>query len=141
MKIKLTMESLSVLDQGKVRAAVDKELRHVLADLSDRPGEKSARTVSIDIKLTPEQDESGVAVTGQLEVEVSSSVPKRRTRSYQFEIHEAAGGTQALFNDVSRTDVRQGTLDEVTLTADSARNVRNAIAVAEDAAKKAKKSE
>jgi len=114
MKIRLGLEALGVLDGGKVRAAVDHELKHILKDCADRPGEKAARQVSIDINLVPEQDDTGIATTGQLEVVITSKVPNRRTKAYQFAIEEnAKGEPEALFNDHSRTNVRQSTLDEV----------------------------
>jgi len=80
----LTLQNLRLLDFGILEEAFKAELARCVNDCEDRPGEEKARVVSIDFKLTPlsanpsKKDCDNVA----LEVEISSSQPKRRSKVY-----------------------------------------------------------
>lgn len=108
MKVRLSLESLRELDMGRISAAWDHELRHVVRDMHDRPTDASPREISLRFTLTPE-DDGGVLAAVNGEFEVKSKVPPRRSRRYQLQAH--ASGV-LLVNPESPDDVRQGTLDE-----------------------------
>jgi hypothetical protein len=109
MKIKLTLDTLKSLDMGKISAAFDHELRHVVKDCIDRPGDESTRTVALQMTVKPEPSD-GVCDTVMCEFTVTSKVPPRRSRQFQLQAH-ARG--DVLVNTESPDDVRQGTLDEI----------------------------
>lgn len=108
MKVRLTLEELARLDNGKVAAIFARELRHVVTDCVDRPTDKSLRKITMTVSVAP-QECDGVCDTVESEITIKSSVPDRRTRPYQLEVN---GRGEVLVNDASPDDVRQGTLDE-----------------------------
>lgn len=108
MKVTLTLEQLAKIDNGKVAAVFQQELRRVVNDCVDRPTDNKPRKVNMTVSVAP-QESDGVCATVEMEVVVKSSVPDRRTRPYQLEVH-ARG--DVMLNDASPDDVRQRTLDE-----------------------------
>ena len=86
-EVQLTLENLKDLDFGKIGVAFNAELAHVTKDCLDRPGDTKARKVAITFILAPTADTIGngsPADVVQVGCEISSSVPKRRTRIYQM---------------------------------------------------------
>lgn len=108
MKVKLTLEELARLDNGKVAAVFARELRHVTKDCLDRPTDESARKITMVISVKP-QECDGVCETVEAEVSIKSHVPDRRTRPYQLAVN---GRGDVIVNDASPEDIRQATLDE-----------------------------
>lgn len=49
--MQLDLENLKVLDDGRLAAAFEQELRHVVLDLMDRPGDDRERSVTWKVKL------------------------------------------------------------------------------------------
>lgn len=108
MKVRLDLQQLAMLDNGKVAAIFARELRHVVTDCVDRPTDDKARKITMTVSVVP-QECDGVCETVEAEVQIKSSVPDRRTRPYQLAVN-ARG--DVIVNDASPEDVRQGTLDE-----------------------------
>lgn len=108
-KIKLTLTSLKQLEDGKVVLAFDRELARVVRDCVDRPGDATARKVTLTMIVTPDAYE-GVCEAVNSEFRVQSSVPVRRSRPYHMEV-DARGAV--LVNPASPEQVNQHTLDEV----------------------------
>jgi hypothetical protein len=50
---KLTVETLHELDFGSIGIAFEKHLARVVQDCIDRPGDKRARTVLLEMKVVP----------------------------------------------------------------------------------------
>lgn len=109
MKIKLGLSTIKELQMGKVSAAFDHELQHVVKDCMDRPDDKTARKVQLTIDVVPDTSD-GVCDMVQASFTVKSSVPARKSRVYQLSAH-ASGAV--LVNPESPEDIGQGTLDEV----------------------------
>lgn len=110
MMEKLTLKSLPELDGGRVMSGFDRELAACVKDVIDRPLEKGARKVTLTLTLKPIV-EDGHASVGNMEFEIVSKIPKRRSRTHEVALH-AAGSIG--FNPVSPDNVYQGTLDELT---------------------------
>lgn len=109
----LSLASLVELDMGMIDVAFKAELKRVIDDLADRPGDKTNRSVTLQIKLAPERNDAGVCTGANVEFMVNSSVPKKRTRQYSMRVHPRG---ELLFNPESTDDHRQHTLDEVDRT-------------------------
>lgn len=109
MKQKLTLQGLTGLDNGKAAAVFQHELRKVVKDCVDRPGESGARKVYLEVSVKPSQDAAGICETAEVEFEVKSKIPTQRTKTYQMEV-DARG--ELLFNEASPDDIKQRTLDE-----------------------------
>lgn len=104
----MSLESLNSLDDGRVSMAFLHELKRAVADCMDRPGDKTAREVSLVFKLKPIIDES----TGQCDMvngdfKIKSKVPERKSKTYNFGVRK---GGQLVFNENSPQAVDQKTI-------------------------------
>jgi len=108
----LTLGSLmNQLDGGRISEAFMAELRRVGADMDDRPGDDKERTVVLTLKLKPVIDDGGDCESVNGSFHVASTVPKRRSKNYNFGIRNR--GAQLVFNDMSEDNVQQRTIDEL----------------------------
>jgi hypothetical protein len=83
----LTLASIRELDNGIVFEAFQRELERCVTDCADRPADDRSRSVCLTVRLWPDVDLKAGQVHGEqvlVEAEVSSSVPKRRTRVYSM---------------------------------------------------------
>lgn len=107
---KITLESLTRFDMGKVAAAFDAELETVVADLRDRPMDGSRRTVTLTVELIPQpESQTGDCETAAVGFSVSSRVPKRKTRIYEMGVRK---NSTLVANDLSPDNVKQATIDD-----------------------------
>lgn len=84
-KFELSLENLKELGDGKVQVAFGLELKRALMDCLNRPNEKKARKVTLDVSVTPvaqDGDCEGVNVA----FDIKSTVPARKTQSYPLRI-------------------------------------------------------
>lgn len=102
-------ESLMRMDGGRIALAINNELHRVIEDLSDRPADRTARKVIIQIEISPVGDGS-VADSTKVGFQVKSTVPTKKSRSYSMRVY---GGRELQFNEASPSDARQGTLDDI----------------------------
>ena len=110
-RVKLSLDSLMELDGGRAAMAFQHELEKIVQDLDDRPGDKTARKVMIQLSIMPEQTDNGSAVTSEVAFRVKSSVPDRKTTSYRMKIDPIA--KCLTFNPHSPEAPEQQTFDEV----------------------------
>lgn len=92
----LTLSTLPKLDFGKIDAAFRAEMDRAVEDCKDRPLESKARKVSINFLLAPKIDkaaglEGNNADEVELQCEVTSTVPKRKTRVYTMRTQQNNG--------------------------------------------------
>jgi len=104
------IESLSHIAEGQLAACYRKAMDRARADCLDRIGEKKPRTVSVVAKLVPILEQDGAVVDVGVDYEVVSAIPKHVTKT---EICRATKEGQLLFNDLSRGNLDQRTLDEM----------------------------
>ena len=78
------LESLKELDFGRISAAFDTERERVVKDCQDRPGDGKPRSIAIKFNFYPQSDgsESVDCDEVKVECEITSTVPKRRTKIY-----------------------------------------------------------
>ena len=108
--VPLTLESLNDLDDGRVSVAFMLELKRAVADCQDRPGDKNARTVTLDLKLTPIVDDDGSCDGAHGEFHIKSKVPQRKSKPYQFEVRK---GGHLVYNSNNAENPEQTTLDDL----------------------------
>lgn len=102
-----TLASLNELDFGKIPAAFTAEMKHAVADCKDRPMETKARKVSISFILVPKidkQSNDNHADEVEMQCEVTSTVPKRKTNVYTMRTKQDHG---LLFEPDSPTEPNQ----------------------------------
>ena len=106
----MTLRSLGEIDSGKIGIAFTRLVTECAKDVTDRPGDKSKRSVVVRIDFTPEQGGDGISDRAAMEVTLHANVPKRRSRRYALGVQ---GNGQMFFNPDAIDDPYQGTLDEV----------------------------
>lgn len=96
------------LDGGRVHEAFMAELRRVSIDCEDRPADDKVRKVSLELQLVPVCDDSGQLDSLSGKFHVTSTVPKRRSKSYSFGFRK---GGRLVFNDLSDDNIHQQTIE------------------------------
>lgn len=119
----LSLATLAEIDEGRIRTAFEQAMNRAQSDCADRPGVKSARSVTLKVVLTPIPDEdTGALDSCQVQFQFSESIPKRGSKPYNMR----AKGAALLFNDLSPEDAKQRTLDEVEAQTPKLKAVRDA---------------
>lgn len=110
MLMKLDLENLKVLDDGRLEAAFAQELRHVVLDLMDRPADDRCREVSFKVKFKPIVDDCGDCEAVQVQVDIGSKLPSRKSRVYDMRARKSTTGPMLVFNEDSLDDMDQTTI-------------------------------
>lgn len=103
------LETLKELGMGIVSKAFEHELKRCVQDCLDRPGDKNARVVTLQMQIKPvvdpmKQDECDT-VSG--EFEIKGKVPVRRTRVYSFGVKKTGS---LMFSSDSPDNIDQKTI-------------------------------
>lgn len=77
----LSLETLGEVDNGVIVAAFDKALRQVFLDLDDRPDLKTARTLTLTLKMKPLNDKSQL-IRADVEFDVKVAIPSKKSVAY-----------------------------------------------------------
>ena len=107
---KLELNSLGELDDGRVLIAFGHELKRAVMDCMDRPGDKTSRTVNMELKLTPVIGPEGQCDSVAGEFQIKSKVPVRKSKSYDFNVNRAG---QLIYSSTSPDNIDQTTFDDV----------------------------
>lgn len=109
MLTKFELAALVDIDGGRINTAFMQALNRCRLDCEDRPGTKKARKVTMTVDLIPVIDERGDLGDVVVSFQIKDSLPIRESRPYTM---RAQKGT-LVFNDLSREDPNQLTLDEL----------------------------
>ena len=106
----LTLETLDKIDYGKGSMAFQCHLARAVHDCIDRPGDKRARKITIQLNLCPVAEINGTqidcdSISGT--VKVASKIPDHETNIIDFGID---GNGNLLFNPDSPGNHRQTTM-------------------------------
>ena len=107
----LTLESLQEIGGGTVAAAFQHHIKRCLIDCEDRPGDKSAREITLTVMVKPDVGQDGQINNVSTEYKVHSKVPAHVSRPVVCQLKH---GGRAAFNDLSPADPNQHTIDEQT---------------------------
>lgn len=107
--VELTLDSLKDLDDGRVALAFVHELRRVVTDCEDRPGDTSVRKVSLQAEIKPVVAPGGLLDGVTVGFQVKSSLPTKKSKVYTM---NARRGGQLLFSSDNAEDYRQRSLLE-----------------------------
>jgi hypothetical protein len=108
--VQLTLESLKDLDDGRVSAAFVHELKRAVQDCMDRPGDKHARSVSLEFKVTPIVADDGSCEGADGEFDIKSKVPTRKSKTYSFKTNKQG---HLSFSSNSPDNVDQTTFEDL----------------------------
>ena len=79
MRMTLDLSNLKDFDFGKADAAFNKCLENAVRDLLDRPGDKTARKVVLQVELTPIIQQDGDVVDADVNFQCLAKLPAYRT--------------------------------------------------------------
>ena len=105
---KFTLGSLSTMDGERIAIAFEQALKRVVQDCDDRPGEKKERTVTLTLAVKPVLDADGMCDDCNVQVAVTDSVPKRKSKVYNMTVRK---GGHLVYNNESLDNVEQSTMD------------------------------
>jgi hypothetical protein len=106
---KFKLETLAVMDQGRIRAGFDQALHRAIADCKDRPALDKGRKVTLQCTVEPVVGEDGELESCDVTFSIDEKFPKRESKTYNM--REVSG--ELKFNELSPEDVRQATIDDV----------------------------
>jgi len=105
---KFQLKSLAEIDGGRIAIAFEQALKRVIQDCEDRPGDKKERTVNLSLTVKPVLDADGFLDDCDVQLLVSDSVPKRKSKVYKMAVRK---GGHLVYNPESLGSVSQQTLD------------------------------
>jgi len=107
----LSLGSIQHVAGGTVDATFQQQLKRVIEDCGDRPGEKKARQVILIVNVTPIMLQDGAAYDVSTDYEIKSTIPTFISRPVECRVKT---GGRAIFNDLSEGNVDQMTIDEIS---------------------------
>lgn len=110
MKQALKLGNIQEIDNGRIEAAFNQALKTVVKDCLDRPGDVSARSVTMKLIVRPVKAADGICEDLDVEFKIDPKIPARHSKTYRVQPHPT--GT-ALINPASDKDPHQNTLDEI----------------------------
>lgn len=100
-------KGMAELDDARIATAFDQALARIYEDLADRPSLTKARSITLNVTLTPMPDEKGRLDDVDVDIQLTEKVPARQTKVYRMSAQRGA----LLFNEDSLDEPDQGTLD------------------------------
>ena len=76
----LSLETVSTMDDGRLREAFDQALARCLSDMRDRPGVGTARKIKLTVSLSPNVNDAGELDTVGVGFDFTEDIPKRSSR-------------------------------------------------------------
>lgn len=111
MQLEFKAENIMALDDGRLAIAIDHDLKQLITDIEDRPGDKSVRKLEIVLAVEPYADVDGAEITlagAKIDWATRVKVPKRQSR----QIDAQATGQGLLFNSAAPENARQTTIHD-----------------------------
>lgn len=84
--VPLSFENLENLDDGRQAVAFRRHMLRVAQDCMDRPGDSTARVITLKLSVKPVIGQDGQCERCFLEMEQKSSVPVHRSRPFEMEV-------------------------------------------------------
>lgn len=108
--VEMSLSSLQEIDDGRVALAFVHELKRVVLDCIDRPGDTSARKVALVFSLKPVIAEDGACECAKGDFKIKSTVPERKSKNYEFNVNKKG---HLLYSSTSPEAVDQTTFDDI----------------------------
>jgi len=107
MRTLLNLENLHDFDFGKASVAFAVHLKNAVRDIIDRPGDKTARAVVMETKITPVQHQDGDVVDANVQFLFSVKIPKYTTAERPLEVTRQG---DLFFQPLAPDNPRQSTI-------------------------------
>lgn len=85
-ELPLNFANLATIDSGKVDKLLRFHLQRIATDLQARPGNTSARRLTLEFNFVPMSDEAGECEGAKVEIEAKSKIPVYRTKTYEMRV-------------------------------------------------------
>lgn len=108
--VEFNVKTLNDVADGIVSRAFMKELEKAVRDCLDRPKYKKPRTVTLELKLTPQIDEDGSCEGAFGEFDVRSKLPSRKCDPIAFKLNRQG---QLAFSENNPGNPDQATIDDM----------------------------
>jgi len=110
--IEVRTATLAQIDRGILGMALDLELAKAVADCRDRPAEKTAREITLNIKIKPcEPDLTGDVDSIDLTYSVKGKHPPRKSKTTNCGVQK---NNRLVYADMAPDNHKQRTIDEIT---------------------------
>lgn len=94
--VELSLDAIAKIDDGRVAAAFNDLLKTVIADCINRPADDRARGITLKVALRPALDEeTGDCYLVTTEFDMATTIPNRRSKTYQCVIENGRAGYHA----------------------------------------------
>lgn len=108
----LGLQGLISFAGGSIDRLFSRQLQRAILDCDDRPGDKSARTVTVELKIKPVlqqgDGQGGAAIIDvAVEAQVKSKLPNYISKTVECQVKN---GGRAVFNDLSPDNANQPSL-------------------------------
>jgi hypothetical protein len=104
-----TLKTLATMDSGRNGHRFNQAMEQIIRDVTDRPGDTSARTLTMKITVKPAAGQEGVCSEIHTTCDFKVAIPPAKSKVYSMATH-ASG--KAIVNDASLDDIRQLTIDD-----------------------------
>lgn len=108
--VQLDLANLKIMDDGRIEAAFAQEMKHVVLDMMDRPGDDRERSVTLKVRYKPICDETGELDSVSVQMDIGSKMPSRKTRVYDMKARKSQNGPMLVFSEDSLDDIDQTTI-------------------------------
>lgn len=105
----LKLETLDQLDDGRVAIAFAQNLKSIIQDCMDRPGDKRPRKVTLVLSAVPQVANDGSCEGISTEFEIKQTRPNQRSKAYSLAANKAG---HLIFSSTNAEDVRQTTIHD-----------------------------
>jgi hypothetical protein len=84
--VPVSFENLESLDDGRQAAAFKRHMARVAQDCIDRPGDSTARVITLKLSIKPVIGQDGQCERCFMEMEQKSSIPVYRSRPFEMDV-------------------------------------------------------
>ena len=110
----VTLANIGEMSGGAVAAQFQRHLARAFADCEDRPGDKTARKLVLEVEIVPvleQLDDAGMpaVINADVSCKIKSKLPDHVSKPTECQIKQ---DHRAIFNDMSEGNVSQKTIDE-----------------------------
>ena len=108
----LTLDQIAAMDGGRLGEAVKQALSRLAHDMTDRPGEKRARTLAIKLAFIPELEEDGRCEGCKMAVAIDESIPSRKSKVFDLGLRRKRGGGMMVYQSLPLLDGEELPLED-----------------------------
>jgi len=103
-------DAMPALDNGTIAAAMNAHLKRCAADCMDRPGEKKARTVTLQFAVRPVMKPDGTCDKVDTQFQLKSKLPDHVSPVYSMGLRQRGQDAILVVDEMALENVDQSTM-------------------------------